>query len=78
MFELNDNELANIAGGVLTPEAEAWIARNKNEVVSRAPLALRGLVDTAINAVKNAGETYDVAALKAALKSYKIDADDLD
>ena len=76
--KLNDSELENVSGGVLTPEAEDWINRNRDEIISRAPAMLRGLADFALNIVATNSTVYDVAALKAELKKYGVDADDLD
>ena len=77
-IELNDLDLKSIAGGVLTPEAEAWVAKYRDEVVKRAPAMLRGLVDPALNYVRTDATEYDVAALKELLKGYGIDVSDLD
>ena len=75
-YELNDNELDQIIGGVLTPEAESWVSRNKSEVIKRAG-ALGSLANLALNFVRNDSAVYDVPALKAAISSYGIDVSDL-
>ena len=75
--ELNDLDLKSIAGGVLTPEAEDWVTRNRDAVVKRAPALLRGFVEPALNFVRNDSTEYDVEALKELLKGYGIDASDL-
>ena len=75
-YELNDSELDQVIGGVLTPEAEAWVSRNRSEVIKRAG-ALGSLANLALNFVRNDSAVYDVPALKAAIKSYGIDVSDL-
>ena len=75
-YELNDNELDQIIGGVLPPEAESWVSRNKSEVINRAG-ALGSLANFALNLVRSDSTVYDVPALKAAISSYGIDVSDL-
>lgn len=78
MNRLNDSELENVNGGVLTPEAEDWINRNYNTIVNRAPMSLRGLVGPAMNYVTTTDQVFDVSTLKSTLKnSFGINVDDL-
>lgn len=78
MDRLNDSELENVNGGVLTPEAEDWINRNYNTIVNRAPMSLRGLVGPAMNYVTTTDQVFDVSTLKSTLKnSFGINVDDL-
>ena len=78
MNRLNDSELENVNGGVLTPEAEDWINRNYDAIVGRAPAALRGLVGPAMNYVTTTQQVFDVSTLKSTLKNnFGINVDDL-
>lgn len=74
--ELNDNELNKIFGGTLTKDAEDWVSRNRDKIVQSAG-ALGGLADFALNLVRKDTKVYDVLDLKAAIKSYGINVDDL-
>lgn len=56
--------------------AEAWVNRNRNEIIRRAGV-LGGLANYALNFVRNDSIEYDVPALKAAIGSYGIDVSDL-
>ena len=75
-FELNDNELNKIFGGTLTEDAEDWVSGNSEKIVQSAG-ALGGLADFALNLVRKDTKVYDVPDLKAAIKSYGINVDDL-
>lgn len=78
MNRLNDSELENVNGGVLTQEAEDWINRNYNTIVDRAPMSLRGLVGPAMNYVTTTDQVFDVSTLKSTLKnSFGVNVDDL-
>lgn len=77
MAKLTDSELSNITGGVLTPEAQDWVNRNLNEITSRAPAFLRGLVGTALDYVNNDTEVYSVDDLKTLLQGYNVNVWDL-
>ena len=78
MNRLNDSELENVNGGVLTPEAEDWINRNYDAIVGRAPVSLKGLVGPAMNYVTTTEQIFDVATLKSTLKNnFGINVDDL-
>ena len=76
-FELDEKELEKVFGGMLTEEAEAWVERNRENVIKRAGF-LGGLADYALNAAREAAEIYDVADLKEAIEEYGIKVDDLD
>lgn len=75
-YELNDNELDMICGGTLTPEAEAWVTKNRDEVIRRAGM-LGSMADFALNYVRNDKTVYDVPALKAAICGFGIDVSNL-
>ncbi len=78
MNRLNKNELENVNGGLLTPEAEDWISRNYDAIVGRAPTILKGLVGPAMNYVTTTGQVFDIPTLKSTLKNnFGIDVDDL-
>ena len=63
MERLNDNELENVNGGVLTPEAEDWINRNYDAIVDRTPASMKGLVESVMNYVTTTGQIFDVSTL---------------
>ena len=78
MFELSEKELERAVGGMLTAEAEEWIERNRQAVIDRAPSNLKSMADFALNIVKNNKKLYDVEGLKAELKNFGVNVDDLD
>ena len=78
MERLNDNELENVNGGVLTPEAQIWIQNNYNEIVSRAPKSLQWMVGLGMNYVTTCSQVFDISTLKETLKNnYGVNVDDL-
>ena len=78
MNRLNDSELENVNGGVLTQEAEDWLNRNYDAIVGRAPATLRGLVGPAMNYVTTTQQVFDVPTLKSTLKNnFGLNVDDL-
>ena len=74
--ELNDNVLDQVFGGVLTPEAEQWVTDHREEVIERAGI-LGGLADVGLAYVRKDKQEYDVAGLKAAIKGFGINVDDI-
>ena len=78
MERLNDNELENVNGGVLTPEAQIWIQNNYNEIFSRAPKSQQWIVDLGLNYVTTCSQVFDISTLKETLKNnYGVNVDDL-
>ena len=78
MERLNDNELENVNGGVLTPEAQIWIQNNYNEIVSRAPKSQQWMVGLGMNYVTTCSQVFDISTLKETLKNnYGVNVDDL-
>ena len=78
MERLNDNELENVNGGVLTPEAQIWIQNNYNEILSRAPKSQQWIVDLGMNYVTTCSQVFDISTLKETLKNnYGVNVDDL-
>ena len=76
--QLNDSDLENVSGGVLTPEAEDWINRNYEAIYNKAPWYLQALVQPALNYLNTTEKQYDIKMLKSELKNnYSIDVDDL-
>ena len=77
LHELTDEELAQVSGGVLTPEAEDWINRNYDAIVDRTPASMKGLVGSVMNYVTT-GQIFDISTLKSTLKNnFGINVDDL-
>ena len=78
MERLNDNELENVNGGVLTPEAQIWIQNNYNEIFNRAPKSQQWIVGLGMNYVTTCSQVFDISTLKETLKNnYGVNVDDL-
>ena len=78
MERLNDNELENVNGGVLTPEAQIWLQNNYNEIFSRAPKSQQWIVGLGMNYVTTCSQVFDISTLKETLKNnYCVNVDDL-
>lgn len=76
MKELNEKELQNIVGGLLTQEATTWIETNRAEIIRRAG-SMGWLADIAFNYVSTCEEVYDIPKLKAELAKYGVDTQGL-
>ena len=75
--EMNDFELENVVGGVLTEEAQAWVNTNKDTIMKRARQAGLGtLANYALSYVQSCSETIDLATVKSTISQY-IDINDL-
>ena len=78
MNRLNDSELENVNGGVLTPEAEDWMNRNYDTIVGRAPESLKGLMEPVMNYVTTTEQVFSISTMKSTLKNnFVINVDDL-
>ena len=78
LSELSEEDLSQVSGGVLTPEAEDWINRNYDAIVDRTPASMKGLVGSVMNYVTTTGQIFDISTLKSTLKNnYGINVDDL-
>ena len=78
LVELTQEELAQVTGGVLTPEAEDWINRNYDAIVDRTPASMKGLVGSVMNYVTTTGQVFNISTLKSTLKNnFGINVDDL-
>ncbi|MDO4983510.1 MAG: bacteriocin [Eubacteriales bacterium] len=78
LHELTEEELAQVSGGVLTPEAQIWIQNNYNEIFSRAPKSQQWMVGLGMNYVSTCSQVFDISTLKETLKNnYGINVDDL-
>ena len=78
LSELSEEDLAQVSGGVLTPEAEDWINRNYDAIVDRTPASMKGLVGSVMNYVTTTGQIFDISTLKSTLKNnFGINVDDL-
>ena len=78
LSELSEEDLSQVSGGVLTPEAEDWINRNYDAIVDRTPASMKGLVGSVMNYVTTTGQIFDVSTLKSTLKNnFGINVDDL-
>lgn len=63
--ELNEKDLEQVTGGVLTKEAEEWISRNKAEVERRSYAAgYNSWIDLLYVVLRKQGTIYDVDGLK--------------
>ena len=75
--ELNDFELDQVIGGVLTPEAESWINANEGTIRARAKeKGLTSLANYALSYVKSSSQTFDLPTVKSTISQY-IDISDL-
>ena len=78
LSELSEEDLSQVSGGVLTPEAEDWINRNYDAIVDRTPASMKGLVGSVMNYVTTTGQIFDISTLKSTLKNnFGINVDDL-
>ena len=78
LSELSEEDLAQVSGGVLTPEAEDWINRNYDAIVDRTPASMKGLVGSVMNYVTTTGQVFNISTLKSTLKNnFGINVDDL-
>ena len=78
LSELSEEDLSQVSGGVLTPEAEDWINRNYDAIVDRTPASMKGLVGSVMNYVTTTGQIFDISTLKTTLKNnFGINVDDL-
>ena len=75
---LKEEELAQVTGGVLTPEAEDWMNRNYDIIAGRAPESLKGLMEPVMNYVTTTEQVFSISTLKSTLKNnFGINVDDL-
>ena len=75
---LTEEELEQVSGGMLTPEAEDWINRNYDAIVDRTPASMKGLVESVMNYVTTTKQVIDISTLKSTLKNnFGINVDDL-
>ena len=78
LSELSEEDLAQVSGGVLTPEAEDWINRNYDAIVDRTPASMKGLVGSVMNYVTTTEQIFNISTLKSTLKNnFGINVDDL-
>ena len=78
LSELSEEDLAQVSGGVLTPEAEDWINRNYDAIVDRTPASMKGLVESVMNYVTTTEQIFNISTLKSTLKNnFGINVDDL-
>ena len=78
LLKLTEEELAQVSGGVLTPEAEDWINRNYDAIVDRTPASMKGLLGSVMNYVTTTGQIFNISTLKSTLKNnFGINVDDL-
>ena len=78
LSELSEEDLSQVSGGVLTPEAEDWINRNYDAIVDRTPASMKGLVGSVMNYVTTTGQVFNISTLKSTLKNnFGINVDDL-
>ena len=78
LSELSEEDLAQVSGGVLTPEAEDWINRNYDAIVDRTPASMKGLIGSVMNYVTTTGQVFNISTLKSTLKNnFGINVDDL-
>ena len=76
--ELTPEELEQVSGGVLTPEAEDWINRNYDAIVDRTPANMKGLIGSVMNYVTTTEQIFNISTLKSTLKNnFGINVDDL-
>ena len=78
LSELSEEDLSQVSGGVLTPEAEDWINRNYDAIVDRTPASMKGLVESVMNYVTTTEQIFNISTLKSTLKNnFGINVDDL-
>ena len=78
LSELSEEDLSQVSGGVLTPEAEDWINRNYDAIVDRTPASMKGLVGSVMNYVTTTEQIFNISTLKSTLKNnFGINVDDL-
>lgn len=78
MEPISEFDLEKAVGGTLTREAEEWVERNRATIISRAPFAMRGMADWALDQVKTNSVEYDIPSLQALIEHFTgIDTSDL-
>ena len=78
LSELSEEDLSQVSGGVLTPEAEDWINRNYDAIVDRTPASMKGLIGSVMNYVTTTEQVFNISTLKSTLKNnFGINVDDL-
>ena len=78
LSELSEEDLSQVSGGVLTPEAEDWINCNYDAIVDRTPASMKGLVESVMNYVTTTEQIFNISTLKSTLKNnFGINVDDL-
>ena len=78
LSEFSEEDLSQVSGGVLTPEAEDWINRNYDAIVDRTPASMKGLIGSVMNYVTTTEQIFNISTLKSTLKNnFGINVDDL-